>query len=422
MLLLLPLWLYLIALFIAPQLWLGPFLNLRVDLFIYPLWLVWLAGRGRLGLVFAFRAQDWFILGFITWVALSLVANQTPAHTALVIQFYFKWFVLYRLTAASIDSIDTLRKATHAILVVVGVVAIEAIQHLHSPEGRGWAGQTHGWVNELAATAGVKARTRWVGIFDGPGVFAVMFTIALPFALQYIAPVYGKFKRMLAVVVLLPLYGYAVFSTGSRGGFLATIAVLGLWVLSRYKVKMKHLIMAGVVGSVGLMLAPAYLTSTTDSNRSAQHRVDMWGEGVEMVEHNPLFGIGRGNFARYTGKLIAHNSGIEVMGETGLVGLFLWVGASYMGFRTLLRRSRETTDPRERELLLAVGLCLVGYLVSSLFVTLEYETLYFIWGLMAGVRNFTEAENPFTKRDAKIIGTIVVGYFVAVKGFVMLYY
>ncbi len=422
MVLLLPLWLYLIALFVAPQLWLGPFVNMRVDLIIYPLWLVWLAGRGRLGLVFAFRAQDWFILGFICWLTLSLVANGTPAHTATAVQFYFKWFVLYRLTAASIDSVKTLQKAAHAILVVVGIVAVEAIQHLHSPDGLGWARQSFGWVNELAATAGVKARTRWVGIFDGPGVFAVMFTIALPFALQYVAPAYGKFKRLLALAVLLPLYGYAVFSTGSRGGFLATLAVLGLWVLSRYKVSMKHIVMGSVVAAAGLMLGPAYLTSTSDSSKSAQHRVDMWGEGVEMVENNPLFGIGRGNFARYTGKLIAHNSGIEVMGETGLVGLFLWIGASYMGFRTLLVRSRQTTDPRERELLLAVGLCLVGYLVSSLFVTLEYETMYFIWGLMAGARNFSDGEAPFTKRDAKIIGAIVVGYFALIKGFVMAYY
>jgi O-antigen ligase len=417
----LPVWIYLSALFIAPQLWLEPFLGMRVDFFIYPLWLLWLALRGRAGLVFSFHAQDWFFAGFIAWMALGVVVNPAPEAAGTILQNYVKWLLMYRLTAASIDSPDALRRVVVAILVVSGVVAVEAAQHLSSASGLGWAGQTFAWVDPSAASVGVTNRTRWVGIFDGPGVFCVMFTVALPFALQYIAPAYGMTMRALAALALLPLFGYAIFTTGSRGGFLTAIAVMGFWVMSRFRITLRRVVLAGVIVTAGMMLGPSYLTSTTDSNKSAQHRVDMWYEGIEMVQGNPLFGIGRGNFAEYTGRLIAHNSGIEIMGETGLAGLFLWFGIIYLGFRNLANRVRETADPRERELLMGLGLALIGYIVSSLFVTLEYETLYLLLGMTAGVRNFTTQFAPLRKRDAKIMATVVLAFFVAMKLFVMSY-
>jgi len=415
----LPIWFYLVSLFIAPQLWVEPLLGLRIDLLVYPLWVLALTLRGRLGLVFRFGTQDWFLAGFVGWAILTMVVNPQPPRFDELAQNYLKWLLMYRLTAASIDSPATLRKASWAILVTVGVIAIEAIQHLLG--GEGWARQGFAWVDASAASVGVEHRTRWVGIFDGPGVFCVMFTIALPFALQYAARAYGKAARVMAVVVGLPLYGYAIFSTGSRGGMLTALAILGFWVLSRYEITVKRIVLSAVIAVAAMMVGPSYLTSTTDAEHSAQHRVDMWVEGLEMAQSHPIVGIGRGNFAGYTGMLIAHNSGIELMGETGFVGLFLWFGVIYCGFRALAARSRESPDPKERELLNALGLSLVGYLVSSLFVTLEYETLYFVLGLTAGVRNFTQGEAPYAKRDAKIMGAIVVSYFVLIKLFAMTY-
>lgn len=415
----LPIGLYLITLFIAPQVWAEPLLGLRVDLVIYPLWFTALALQGRAGEVFRLHTQDWFFAGFVTWVALSMTVNEPPARYDEILGNYLKWLLMYRLTAVSIDSPQALRRVSWALMTVIGVVAIEAIAHLTT--GEGWAHQGFAWVDPSAASVGVTQRTRWVGIFDGPGVFCVMFTIALPFALQYAAKAYGKRGLLGAMAIGLPLFGYAIFSTGSRGGFLAAIAMVGFWLLSRYEITFKRIVLSAVIAVLGILVGPTYLTSTSDSSKSAQHRVDMWVEGIDMVQSHPLVGIGRGNFARETGLLIAHNSGIELMGETGLVGVYLWLGVIYCGFRSVAARSREAGDERERELLNALGLCLLGYLLSSLFVTLEYETLYFVLGLTAGVRSYTVGEQPFVTRDAKIMAVIVASYFVMVKLFAMSY-
>lgn len=72
--------------------------------------------------------------------------------------------------------------------------------------------------------------------------------------------------------------------------------------------------------------------------------------------------------------------------------------------------------------MIGVGLALLGYMVSSLFVTLEFETLYFVLGMTAGVVNYTEQPAVYRKRDAKITWAIIVGFFVAMKLFVMSYF
>jgi O-antigen ligase len=420
MLSLLPIVFYLVALFVAPQLWYSAVVGWRVDLFIYPLWFLVLLARGRLVRLALFSAQDWFFVAMLAWILLSSVANGTTDRGLPILGLYTKWFLLYRMTAASVDSPNTLRRVGWLVLVIASVVAVEAIQHLSSGDGRGWAGQSFSWVDESAQSVGVEHRTRWVGIFDGPGVFCVMFTVALPFALQYLSPAFPVLQRVAVVGLFVPLLGMAIFSTGSRGGFLTTIGIFAFWGLARYRISLTKLVLACVLAALAFTVGPAYLTSTTDSSGSAQHRVDMWAEGIEMIQDNPVFGIGKGNFVRYTGRLIAHNSAIEVMGETGLVGLFAWFGITYSGFRNLVRRYQEA-ESRERELLLAIGLCLIGYLISAQFVTLEMETLYFVLALTTSVRSWTREPPVFGPRDAGIMSVTLAGYVVLVKAFVMKY-
>jgi O-antigen ligase len=214
----------------------------------------------------------------------------------------------------------------------------------------------------------------------------------------------------------------ATYFTGSRGGFMATVGVFGLFLLSRLKISVPRMMVAMGVMLLILVAAPSHLTSTSDSHGSAQHRVSMWGEGIEMVQQNPVFGIGRGRFARYTGRLIAHNSGIEIMGEMGLPGIFLWLGMFYLAFRNIFAARAGLEDPKDRAYLMALALALTGYFISSLFVTLEYETQYILLALAAAAGRHAKVPPPFTLRDAVIVAGIVVAYYIFFKSLVMLYF
>jgi hypothetical protein len=420
---LLPLWLFLGSLMIAPQLWWSPMLDARVDFIIYPLWLFVLAARGRLGEVLRFQALDGAYGFMYLWVILSSITNGWTEASSLQVFLYTKYWVVYRFTCASISTYKDLRGAGYAFVVLALVLAIEGIQHTFNPMGVGWAGQSFAWIDaESAKSIGLASRIRWVGIFDGPGVFCVVFTTALPFAFRYLAPPVGIPLRLIAATTIAAPLALAAYYTGSRGGILATAAMAGMFIISRFQVSVKRLILFGVLGFAALNLAPSYLTETKDSHGSAQGRVDMWAKGMEMVQQNPVFGIGRGNYARYTGRLVAHNSAIEAMGEMGFPGLFAWIAMLYLGFKGLAMGMRATTEPADRESLLAVSMAMAGYLVSSLFVSLETEIMYFLLGLMAGASRLTGLQVSFGWRDFKIVAVILVSFFLFFKIYIIRYY
>ena len=412
--------LYLISLFIAPQLWIEPFVGLRVDLFIYPLWMLVLLTNGKFNDIFRLNKQDLMFLFFIGWVILSSVFNTENASTTTIIFEYVKWFFLYRMVSLTIEGDEAFIKTVHKMIFIIFIIAIEAIQHKYfSPDGIGWAGQTLGWVDQSVIDAGGTGRTRWINIFDGPGVFVVMFTLILPFLLQFQDKVFSLKIRFFSLFLIIPVL-LAIWTTGSRGGFLATLAIFALYGLTRMNISTTRAIKIGALLSMVYMLAPSYLTSTHDAENSAQHRVDMWMEGIEMVQQNPLFGIGSGNFAEYTGLLIAHNSAIEIMGETGFPGLFFWVANLYLAFKTIFIAIKNTSNNRVKSYYKGLAICIAGYIVNSMFVTLEYETLYFI---LAMARSFDkDNELEFTQTDVKRVLFIVIGFFIALRIFVKLYY
>ncbi len=411
--------LYLTTLFIAPQLWIEPFVGMRVDLYVYPLWaLVVFFSKEKNPL--ALTAQDKFFLLMLLWIVLSLAVNGFHEKSTEIIINYVKWFVLYKLVSSTVYSSARLKTAALMLAFFALLLSVEGIDHITSDSGIGWAGQSLGWIDPEAATAGEPGRTRWINIFDGPGVFCVAYTIALPFLLHYLAAPFKGGTRLISVS-LLGLLLTAIYFTGSRGGFLTTLGLFVLFMAIRCKVSLGKVAFAGAVIGAVFMLAPSYLTTMDDPSKSSKHRVQMWIEGVEMVQQNPAFGIGKGNFLGYTGRLIAHNSSIEIMGETGLPGLFFWIGLLYMGLKNVVYYVRETDNENNKSYAIALGLSVAGYIISSMFVTLEYETLYFLMGLCAAVGYRLKERPAFTERDFWTISSITLGWAVAIKAFVMLY-
>ncbi|MBI3546804.1 MAG: O-antigen ligase family protein [Gammaproteobacteria bacterium] len=411
---------YLTTLFIAPQLWIEPFVDLRVDYYVYPLWMaaVFFAKEKN---PLTLTAQDKFFLLMLLWIVLSMTLNGGfHERSTDIIMDYTKWFVMYKLVSATVSS-DGRFKAVALMLVFFALVlAVEGIQHITNEAQLGWAGQTLAWIDPEAQAAGEPGRTRWINIFDGPGVFCVVYTIALPFLMQYLVAPF-KFGTRFIAVGLLTLLVTAIYYTGSRGGFLTTLGIFALFMALRFKISPLKIAITGAVVSFAFMLAPSYLTTMDDPSKSAKHRVDMWIEGVEMVQGNPVFGIGKGNFLRYTNKLIAHNSSIEIMGETGLPGLFFWIGLIYMALKNVAAYTQETESESNRSYAIALGLSVIGYIISSMFVTLEYETFYFLLGLCGALGFRLKQPVQFAEKDFWRLSMATVGWVIAIKAFVILY-
>ena len=226
---------------------------------------------------------------------------------------------------------------------------------------------------------------------------------------------------MIGFILVGPLL-LATYYTGSRGGFIAAMAIIGLYLLFRLKISFARVGIVSALITVAFMVAPSNLTSIKDQNNSAQNRVDMWAQGVEMVTHNPVFGIGKGNYRNYTSRLIAHNSAIEIMGETGLPGLFLWFALIYLSLKALFLSRAGPYNDIDKAYSTALILIIVGYVVSSMFVTLEYETLYLLLGLCGVVEKNLVQPIRLTVGEFQILGGVTVGWVLLVKIFAMSYF
>lgn len=413
--------LYLVTLFIAPQIWYGPLVNFRTDLVLYPLWFLYVLFSGKIR-HFRFGPQEGFLVLLLIWILLSLLANGVPISYKDQVFQYIKHLLLFLLISMSLSDGKQVRYFIILLVFLSFILSIEGIQHYYAENELGWAGQALGWVE-----SGEKGRTRWVGIFDGPGVFCVVYTIALPFVLLLIKENLGLFSKIVGIG-LSGVFFPAIFFNGSRGGFLTTLAiggmVFGMDYIKKYRIK---LILPLSALLIVLMLAPGRYTQLSDSHKSSANRVDMWAEGVEMVTQNPVFGIGKGRFQSYTGKLIAHNSAIEIMGETGAVGLFAWIGLIYFSLANLyhfiLQVPEDERGIKTDGKILAKGLfiAIVGYLISAMFVSLEFETFYMLLGLCTIFDRQVKQRLKINPTHIRNIILITLTWLIVIKIFTVLF-
>lgn len=412
-------YLYLFFLMIAPQLWVQGMVGLPVDMILFPLWFVVLTISGRAPLLIRFDLPDKLLFAFVGWMILGVAVNGLTDLSKEQLYLYLRILVLYKLVSASLTSLAEVRRVIWFFVFLAAILAVEAIDHKGSPDLLGWAGQRLGWVDPSVLAAGGTGRVRWVGIFDGPGVFCIVFTVALGFCLPFVGGGNRRLSTLLALA-LAALMGWATYLTGSRGGFLATLAVLALFIAVRRKISLTKIATGALLCTTVFMLAPDSLTSTRDENKSAQHRVEVWAEGLNMMKEDPILGIGRGNFRVYTGRLIAHNSAIEIGGETGLIGLMLWGTLIYVCIRSAVTAWRESTAPSDSNVGFGLMLALVGYLVSAMFVTLEYETWYFLLALCA-VLSRHQSNVRLTKREMAMVAVTTGSFVVFLQFFVIAY-
>lgn len=411
---------YLLCLVIAPQLWVPALVGLPVDLIIFPVWLIALVLRGRAHLLFKFELAETLFAAFSVWIVVSAMVNGLTDSSKVHLYSYLRFFALYKAVSASVATTDEVKRVLTFFVFLAAILAVEAIHHKTSPDLLGWANQKLGWVDPSVLAAGGTGRVRWVGIFDGPGVFCVVFTIALGICLPYLGKGNTFAIRLLAFALVI-LLSVATYLTGSRGGLLATLAVVGLFIAVIGKISVKKIVIGALLCVVAFMAAPPWMTSVRDENRSAQYRVEMWAEGLDMMKQDPILGIGRGNFLSYTSKLIAHNSAIEIGGETGIVGLTLWCVLIYVSFKAPLLLWQEPALESDSNVGLGLILALIGYIVSAMFVTLEYETLYFILALCAVLSRQRAAAQFIGKHEIVWILAGIGGFLLFLQVFVVFY-
>lgn len=228
--------------------------------------------------------------------------------------------------------------------------------------------------------------------------FAAHLLLVLPFLLWIIL---SSSSRVLRLIALLGVsYGvYVVLASGSRGALVALAADLLFFTFHadlRHRVALW--ILAPLVLVVGFTVLPhqvarrlmSFSASDPDASQealaSSQAREALLRDSIDCALHNPILGIGPGQFTFYEGTHgvrtagtywhNAHNSYTAAASEAGIPALFFYVAALWSSWRLLkrnLKRSRsEHQAPEISNAILCVMIAVLGFATATFFLNFTY--------------------------------------------------
>lgn len=292
-------------------------------------------------------------------------------------------------------------------------------------------------VHTLLAVLGILSGGHGVGGWLGDeNDFCMQIDVATAFALFLMSSRGAGLSRPI-YIGLLCLFILAAMATFSRGGFLGLTAVgIYWWIRSSNKIMPFFLAVMAIL--LMIVAAPDKYWEEIGSTTSEEtmevgtggERLYTWGIGWEMFLHNPIIGVGQGNFPwvfeEYQGDRtfndrslagrMAHSLYFTLLPELGIIGFGLFLGMLVSSVKDLrwvnqaakrfVKREDRPLDVRRKNMIgnailqaRAIEGALIGYLVSSVFVTtIYYPTFWVLVAFAVALRNCVSKEMASEKQ------------------------
>jgi O-antigen ligase len=325
---------------------------------------------------------------------------------------YFTLLALYLMNA--ITNRDQLRSLLGWLMVTIGVSSVAAVAE--SVLGRTTSWSSFGMLDEANTLVSAPEVRRSGGLLGGANLFAMVLAQMLPLMLaQFLSPVAAYRKTLLAGGLGVGVL--ALILTYSRGGWLAfglmLLILLPLMASRRFGaasisvVKKVAVLVVLLVALAAPLYGNVYTRLTEDDQGSARSRVPMMGVAWRIIQDNPLFGVGLGNYenvmdrydqgperAHQSFPWPVHNIYLNITAEVGLVGgvCFLFIAglALWQGVRAM-----RTPDSFVRAAAIGLVTGLVGYLLVGVkelgpLGAAQHRFFWLAAGLLVATRRVSE--------------------------------
>jgi O-antigen ligase len=233
----------------------------------------------------------------------------------------------------------------------------------------------------------------------GRAVLGTGLLCTFTFALFLLLSSKSSYLKGLAFVCLI-LIGHSIFLTFSRGALFGLLVSLIIFFLlvpnkNRYLWALPFVIFLGYMMS-GPQVWERFATifaSKHERDASAQSRIDLWRNCLDVIQQEPLLGVGPDHFLLISKRFgwdkpkEAHNLWLQMAAELGLpgaLGLVLFYGLTGRG---LIRLTRENfAGPWFQLAAVACVAAIAGFVASSCFVTVQrLEIPYYVALVGAGL-------------------------------------
>lgn len=331
------------------------------------------------------------VAGLVLWLTVSVAWSERPDIGLTLVSWYLAGAVFLMTGTLVADE-------CHVRWVLAALVAGTAITAL-----AGLGGTPFGAGLPFVDSAVLEDRLQG-GVAD-PNFFASVLVAAIALSGGLIAGARGLPARA-GLLALIGLFTLSVAATQSRGGLLAFLAAAVAAVLV---LRGRRLVLLGLVGfllavsAVAFSASPDALERVTTFEEGGTGRTDIWKVSLAIARDHPVIGVGIGNFAvhspRYVDQvgplervdliaedlLVAHSFYLELLTETGVIGLALFLLVVGGGLAACWRAARRFDQLGERSLAalaLSIFVAIVGVLAGGVFVSGgQDERLWVLLGL-----------------------------------------
>ncbi|HUT78683.1 MAG TPA: O-antigen ligase family protein [Polyangia bacterium] len=357
---------------------------------------VWLAGLSRtrehVDSVLRRTGKLWLAVAvLLLWLSLTLLWAEDRG---LVLDDLWRWFAVALLMLVIATTVSNRRQATlMAAAFVVGAVMAVGV----------------GIVSGDLTTSRTAIETASEGRLEGgqgdPNALAAGIVPAMILALALFMS-HRDFAVRWLLVAALALLTLGLVASESRGGVLAAIAATFAALLvfrDRRASALAFVTLTVGVAAAWFAVSPNAWERVTDFDSGGSGRSDLWAVAWNVAEASPIEGVGLHNFTAVSGEYVrqpgslervdlvvdeanfVHNVYLELLAETGLIGLLLFVGVAAGSAHTAWRAARQfdaSGDATMKTLAQAVVVALVGLLTSSFFLSSGVDKrLWIVFGL-----------------------------------------
>lgn len=322
------------------------------------LFFVWLAKRVKDKKPLLLSSQvDWALVLFFAVAFVSLLVAQNQLWGLRKILVFASVFPLYFLTKALLDSQDKLKKLLRVTAVSAVVSALVAFGQFLAQFVFGAQAVAGFWAQNIAplfygrsfarlvvsdpswfVEIGGQPLMRAIGLFPDPHTLAFYLGLISPLVLA-MALFEKKYRKFFFVIFCLLFV--VLLLTFSRGGYLGLFFSFLIMFLLAWKhleprtkvfVSSLFLLTATLLLVVGLPIVGRFLSSFNLSEGSALGRLKIWQESLAVAKDHLITGVGLGNYPlalnpneAYRSAVTSHNLYLDILTETGVFGLLVWL-------------------------------------------------------------------------------------------------
>ena len=292
------------------------------------------------------------------------------------LSLYFTWVVIYLMIANAVDTEERF------LLFVFTFILYSLKMSFFGT--RSWA--MAGFVFREWGASGAP------GFFRNSGEFGIQMCIFLPIIVAFIqalGPKWPRWKRVVAWVAAFTAVT-GIVASSSRGAFIG-LAAVALWMAIRSGKKIRAFLAVVAIAAIVYAITPDEQMQRLEvmgEDPTSISRTTYWKNGLEMMNDNPILGIGYYNWvpyhaAYYGTPAYPHNIFIQAGAELGYVGLFAFLalmGATFVLNHKTRRLAKQRGEEGRFMLMMAHGLdgAMVGFIASGFFVTVLYYPFFWI--------------------------------------------